>query len=93
MVTGDSVVDHMQDCFELLRVDFFVLTRDVQSGYSEALQIGFLKVLPSHQGLVNNAYCYIEGLRPHLELVVKFSEPINKVLPILVGYLALEFFV
>ena len=62
----------------------------MQSCYSETLEVSLLEILPPHQSLVNDAYCYIESLRPHLELVVKLSKPINQVLSVFIRDLRLE---
>ena len=80
----------MKNGFQLLRVDLLVLASDVKSRYSQALEISLLEVLPLHQGLVYNANSHIEGLWPHLELVVKLSEPIHQVLAVLIRDFRLE---
>ena len=41
------------------------------------------------QGLVDNTYCNIKSLGPHLELKVKLGKPVYEVLPILLADLFL----
>jgi hypothetical protein len=80
----------MQNGLELLWVYLFILSSNVQSSDSKTLKIYLFEVLPPHESFIDDSYCYIESLRPHLELIVKLSKPINEVLPIFVGYLRLE---
>lgn len=74
----------MKNCLELLWIYLLVFPCDMERSNSQTLEVCLLKVRPSHQSLVDYTYCDIEGLWPHFELIVELSEPINKVLSILV---------
>lgn len=90
MLPRHRVVYDLQDGLEVGRVDLFILASDVQGCYAEALQVGFPKLLPFLERLVNDAYCYKERLGPHLELVVQLCEPVDEVLSVLVCDLHLQ---
>ena len=61
--------------------------------YTKALEINFFEILPSHQCLINDADSNIESFRPHLKLIVEFSKPVYKILPILIWNFALKVFI
>ena len=91
--SSDCVVNHLEDCLQLLRIDLLIFPGDMQRRYPKTLQVSFLKVSPPHEGLVNNTNCDIESFRPHLKFIVQLRQPINKILPIFVRDLSLEFFI